>query len=133
MKFEIKNRFSGEIIFSIETDSWRLAVEAAVKSNTDLSDANLSDANLSDAYLSGANLFGANLSGAYLSRANLFGADLSDANLRDRFAFGADLSRKTHGDNYHAKWYISNIATMRLVAAESEAEHMKNLKNKVTQ
>ena len=41
MKFEIKNRFSGEIIFSIETDSWRLAVEAAVKSNTDLSGANI--------------------------------------------------------------------------------------------
>lgn len=25
MKFEIKNRFDGEIIFSIETDTWKLA------------------------------------------------------------------------------------------------------------
>ncbi len=48
MKFEIKNRFSGSVIFAIETASMRLAVEAAVKSG---------------AYLSGADLRGADLSG----------------------------------------------------------------------
>lgn len=46
MKFEIKNRFSGELIFSIETDSWKLAVEAAIKAKSNLSYANLSSANL---------------------------------------------------------------------------------------
>ena len=31
MKFEIKHRFSGEVLFSLETDSPKLCVEAAVK------------------------------------------------------------------------------------------------------
>lgn len=47
MKFEIKNRWSGELIFSIETDTWKLAVEAAIKAKANLSKADLSEANLS--------------------------------------------------------------------------------------
>ena len=31
MKYEIKNRFSGELIFSFETESMKLCVEAAFK------------------------------------------------------------------------------------------------------
>ena len=56
MKFEIKNRFTGNILFSIETDSWKLAVEAGIKAKADLSKANLSKANLSEADLSEADL-----------------------------------------------------------------------------
>ena len=56
MKFEIKHRSSGSVLFSIETDSWKLAVEAAVRSGANLSWANLSGANLSRANLSWANL-----------------------------------------------------------------------------
>ncbi len=59
MLFEIKNRFTGSVIFSLETSSFKLCVEAAVKSRADLYGANLSGANLS-----GADLYGANLSGA---------------------------------------------------------------------
>jgi hypothetical protein len=81
MKFEIKSRLTGEVLFSAEADSSKLAVEAAVKSGADLSGANLSYVNLSGADLSGANLSGANLSGANLSYANLSRADLSGANL----------------------------------------------------
>ena len=69
MKIEIKSRFDDSVIFRIETNSWLLAVEAAVKSKVDLSRADLSVANLSGANLSGANLSGANLSGANLSGA----------------------------------------------------------------
>ena len=68
-KFEIKHRFPGSILFSIETESFKLAVEAAVKSGANLSGANLSGADLSGANLSGANLYGASLSGADLSGA----------------------------------------------------------------
>src|SRR5438045_3852273 len=46
MKFEIKHRWNSEVLFSIETDSWRLAVEAAVKAGPNLSKADLSKANL---------------------------------------------------------------------------------------
>ena len=59
MKFEIKSRWSGEVCFSLETESLKLCVEAAVKS--------------------GANLSGADLSGADLSRADLYRANLSRA------------------------------------------------------
>ena len=64
MKFEIKNRFSGNVIFSLECDSFKLCVIAAVNSGADLSRANLSGANLSRANLYGADLSGADLSGA---------------------------------------------------------------------
>ena len=63
MKIEIKNRYTGSVLFSIETDSWKLAVEAAVKA--------------------GAELRGAYLEGADLGEANLRGADLREANLRE--------------------------------------------------
>ena len=59
MKFEIKNRWTGSVIFSLETESLKLCVEAAVKSG-----ANLRGANLDGANLGGANLDGANLGGA---------------------------------------------------------------------
>jgi hypothetical protein len=83
MKFEIKNRWNGEIIFSVEADNWRFAVEAAIKAKADLSFANLRSANLRSADLSFANLRSADLSSADLSFANLRSADLSSANLID--------------------------------------------------
>ena len=88
MLFEIKSRFTGEVIFKLETESFKLCVEAAVKSEANLSEADLSGANLYVANLSGANLSEADLSRANLSRANLSEADLSRANLS-----GANLSR----------------------------------------
>ncbi|MCB9902378.1 MAG: pentapeptide repeat-containing protein [Planctomycetes bacterium] len=105
VKFEIKSRFTGAVLFSLETESLKICVEAAVKARAylggaDLSGANLrgadlSDADLSDADLRGANLSDADLSGAYLGGANLSGADLSGANLR-----GADLSDADLGGAY---------------------------------
>ena len=66
MKHEIKNRFTGEVIFSCEVPKGmesgmiaRHAVETAIAR-----DANLRGANLRDANLEGANLEGANLRGA---------------------------------------------------------------------
>jgi hypothetical protein len=110
---ELKNRFSGDVIFTASLDisyanksvglQLGAAVLMAIKARADLSGAYLSGADLSGAYLSGAylsgaNLSGANLSGAYLSRANLSGAylsgaDLSGANLSGAYLSGADLSR----------------------------------------
>jgi hypothetical protein len=97
MKFEIKSWLNWGVLFSLETESMKLCLEAAVKSGADLSGANLSGAYLSGAYLSGANLSGANLSGAdlsraYLSRANLSRAYLSRANLSRANLSGANLS-----------------------------------------
>lgn len=66
MKFEITHGLSGNVLFSIETDSLRLAVEAAKKSGADLRGADLRYADLSGADLRGANFGGADLRGANL-------------------------------------------------------------------
>ena len=63
MLFEIKHNVTAKVLFSLETDSLKLCVEAAVESKI----------NLRGAYLEGADLEGANLRGA-----NLEGADLGD-------------------------------------------------------
>jgi hypothetical protein len=87
MKFEIKHRFNGSILFSIETTTWKLAVEAAIKSSADLRSADLSSADLRSADLRYADLRYANLRSADLRYAdlryaNLSSADLSSADLR---------------------------------------------------
>ena len=120
-KFEIKNRWTGNVQYSCELSaevagkSYGLqlgfAVKSAVAGDADLSNADLRDADLRgavlsnavlrgadlrDADLSNADLRGADLRGAGLSRADLRGADLRDADLsnadlRDADLRGADL------------------------------------------
>ncbi len=91
MIFEIKHRYTGSVLFSIETESFRLAVEAAVKRGADLRGADLGGADLGGAYLGGAYLGGAYLGGAYLGGADLRGADLGGADLGGAYLGGADL------------------------------------------
>ena len=69
MKIEIKHRVTGSVLFAIETESWKLAVEAALKQQADLRYANLRYANLSSANLSSADLRSANLRSADLRSA----------------------------------------------------------------
>ena len=98
IKIEIKNRWTGEILFEYEKENNTVkdtVVEAvsrcACLRGADLSDADLRDADLSDADLSGADLRGADLSDADLSDADLRDADLSDADLSGADLRGADL------------------------------------------
>ena len=91
MKFEIKSIYSGEILFSLETNSMKLCVEAAIKAGANLSYASLSGANLAHANLRGANLAHANLRGANLAYADLAYADLAGADLRGVNLRGVNL------------------------------------------
>ena len=63
MKIEIKNRFSGAVLFGVEAESWRVAVEIAVKQGANLGGADLRGANLGGANLGGAKLWGAKVLG----------------------------------------------------------------------
>ena len=90
VKFEIKNRWSGKVIFSHECKSIKEAV-AALNPDADLSGADLSGADLRGADLSGANLRGADLHGADLHGADLHGADLRGADLSGANLIGANL------------------------------------------
>ena len=56
MKFEIKHKLSGKILFSIETETMKMAVEAAIKQKANLSYANLRYADLRYANLRCADL-----------------------------------------------------------------------------
>ena len=101
MKFEIKNRWSGEIIYQDEAESFKALILSAIKAGANLSGADLWSANLRSADLWSANLRSAdlrsaNLSGADLSGANLRSADLRDANLRSANLSGANLSGAEH-------------------------------------
>ena len=66
MKFQIKKRFTDEVLIEGEAESFIRFVE--------YNKADLSGADLSKANLSGADLSKANLSGANLSKADLYGA-----------------------------------------------------------
>jgi hypothetical protein len=96
MKFEIKNRWSGAVMLTIEGDSFRLALEAAVKNGSDLSGSDLSGSDLRDSDLRGSNLRGSDLRGSDLRDSNLrdsdlSGSDLRDSNLRDSDLRGSNL------------------------------------------
>ncbi len=91
MKFEIKSWINGGVLFSLETESLKLTLEAAVKSRADLGGADLGGANLGGANLRYANLGYANLRGADLRGADLRGANLGGANLGSADLGGANL------------------------------------------
>ena len=91
MKIEIKSRYSGDALFSVEAKSLKIAIEMAVKQGANLEGANLRGADLIGADLRGADLEGAYLRGAYLRGAYLEGADLRGADLIGADLRGADL------------------------------------------
>jgi len=104
IKFDVLNRFSGEVQFTAEIDCAEstprsvklgLAVRWAVKTGASLNRANLDGANLDGASLNRANLYRANLDGANLDGANLDGANLYRANLD-----GANLYRASGVNDY---------------------------------
>jgi len=121
-KFEIKNRFTGDVIYQSLKTTYIDVVEEAVAEGANLRDADLRGANLRgadlrganlrDADLRGADLEGANLRGANLEGADLEGADLRGANLRDADLRGANLrdadlrgANLRGADFYHTKFF----------------------------
>jgi uncharacterized protein YjbI with pentapeptide repeats len=101
INIQIKNHFTGSIIFESEKTTYKEAVVEAKTNGVSMRDADLRGADLSGADLSGAYLRSANLRdadlrdadlrGAYLRSANLRGADLRDADLSGADLSGADL------------------------------------------
>ena len=75
MKIQIKNRYTGAVIFETDAESVGCAVAAAIAAKANLRSANLRSANLYGADLRSADLRSANLRSANLCSANLYGAD----------------------------------------------------------
>jgi uncharacterized protein YjbI with pentapeptide repeats len=76
MMIEIKNRFTGLILFSIDSDNMKLAIKAAIKSKVDLCGSDLRWSDLSGSYLSGSDLHGSDLRGSDLSWSDLHGSKI---------------------------------------------------------
>ena len=96
MKYEIRQQWTNELIYSTEAESWEQVIKESLSNGANLYAASLSGADLSYADLRGANLSGADLRGADLSYANLRDtnlrvADLSGADLRGANLSGANL------------------------------------------
>ena len=122
-RFPIKNRFSGEVIFTAEISvtpdmlpsvKLGLAIRAAVKKG-----AYLAGAYLADADLAGADLAGAYLTGAYLARANLAGAYLAGAYLAYADLAGADLAGADLAGAYLAGAYLADAKGADLAIART--------------
>ncbi len=112
MKWQIKHRYNKTILFEMEAEFFRQAVEEAVKTGADLSGADLSGANLYRANLYRANLPGADLSGADLYRADLYRANLSGADLSGADLSGVNLSgaNLSGADLYRANLSGANLS-----------------------
>ena len=93
MKFEIKDRCDFRTLFSLETETFKACVKAAVHNGANLRRANLCEANLCEADLRRANLCEADLCEADLCEADLCGANLCRANLCGANLCGANLCR----------------------------------------
>ena len=109
VKFEIKNRWTGSVLFEYEKENNTLedTVEKAIEEGADLE-----GANLEGAYLRGANLEGAYLGGAYLEGADLEGADLRGAYL---YVSDNDINAEDYINDFEkktglkvTKWYINH-------------------------
>ena len=157
MKHEIKNRFTGEVLFSCEVPEGmesgmiaRHAVETAIAQDANLRGADLRGANLRDANLRGAdlrdanlrdaNLWDANLRDADLRDANLRDANLRDANLRDANLRGADLRDANLWGAKNApliiaglRWvvYISGTGNMRIGCQNHSIKHWDNFSDEL--
>ena len=87
-KHQIKHRWNNPVLFECDVPDdmesrlhARYALEKAVESDANLTDANLAGAKLADANLAGAKLIGANLAGVNLAGAKLTGVNLAGAKL----------------------------------------------------
>ncbi|TQF19462.1 pentapeptide repeat-containing protein [Acinetobacter baumannii] len=126
-KFEIKNRFIEEVLFTCDVPEGmesgmiaRHALESAIADGANLRGANLRGADLSGADLRSANLRGADLRGADLSGADLSGADLRSADLRSAKASPLIV--------YGLRWdvIINGLGKMRIGCQEHSVEDWKS-------
>lgn len=118
---EIRNRFNGSVIHSLETQTkpYKLALAEVVMdalskgielndaslgrvnlSNKDLRKSNLKHCDLSRATLVNTDLRGADLEGSVLSLSRLSGANFNGANLKDVIFLGADFGSGVDAYNY---------------------------------
>ena len=109
IKIEIKNRFTGKIIFEYEKENNTISetikefikkeIESG-KSNCDLSNSNLRNCDLSNCDLRNCNLSNCDLSNSNLRNCDLSNCDLRNSNLRKRYIQIASIGSKKRMTTY---------------------------------
>jgi hypothetical protein len=118
--FEIKNQWTGDVLYTAEAAAMKDAVEQAIKTRANLTGADLTRANLSEADLTRANLTRANLTGANLTKADLTRANLTGANLTKANLTGANLTKAdlTEADLTRANLTGADLTRANLTKAD---------------
>jgi len=126
MKIQIKNRFTGKVIFEVEALNIKIAVELAVKQGSDLRGSNLSYSDLR-----GSNLRGSNLSCSDLRGSNLRGSNLSYSDLRGSNLRGSNLScSDLRGSNLSCSDLSgSNLSYSDLRGSDLSCSNLRGSKN----
>ena len=108
MKFEIKDRCDFRTLFSLETETFKACVKAAVHNGADLCRADLCGANLCGANLCGANLREADLCGANIDGEIIQRPPISVANITywclitdNRMRLGCKLHTHNEWQNFN--------------------------------
>ena len=108
MKFEIKDRCDFRTLFSLETETFKACVKAAVHNGADLHGADLRGANLCGANLCGADLCGADLCGANIDGEIIQRPPISVANITywclitdNRMRLGCKLHTHNEWQNFN--------------------------------
>ena len=147
-KIEIKNRWTGAVIYSYDVPddvpsgmALRHALEKAVQANASLDGASLDGARLDGASLDGASLVGARLVGASLVGARLDGARLDGARLDGASLDGARLdgarldgarldgARLVGASLVGASLDGARLVGASLVGASLDGARLENIKN----
>ena len=96
MKFDIKSRWTGKVIFTAEItasewDSYGVKLGLAVKVAVNAG-ANMAGADMAGVNMAGANMTGANMAGAYMTGANMAGAYMAGANMTGAYMAGVNMA-----------------------------------------
>ena len=121
IKIQIKNRFTGSIIFEYEKENNTIKKTVAQYIKEEI-EKGKTHADLNSADLSYADLRSADLSYADLSYANLTHADLNYANLRSANLTHADL---THADLNYANLRSANLRSANLSYANLDKRYIQ--------
>ena len=121
MKIEIKNKWTGEVIFAHDCDnnSVRVTVQAAIRAKVNLRGSDLRNSDLRGSDLSGSDLSYSNLSGSNLSGSNLSN---SDVDYSSGWTFACSCSRFKVGISF-MRQALAHLAS--LTCDDPEAEEIR--------
>jgi uncharacterized protein YjbI with pentapeptide repeats len=103
MKFEIKNRYSGAVMFSIEGETWKIAFEAAVKSKQSFDEADLSEKDFSGVEIEGGAFARSSFDGSSFDGSSFDGSSFDGSSFVDSSFARSSFARSSFVDSSFAR------------------------------